>query len=131
LSLLAVERGTQAATNTKENIMKSNLTPALWRRITATALGAGAIAVGAMAMGAPTANALTFQENCIANPGSYGAGADRGEYSTHRYLNDRYEDCKLFDANGIHLGTYSVPNYNFFGKPAGPTQVSPPPLSRG
>jgi len=112
--------------------MKSTFTPALWRRITATALGAGAIAVGAMAMGAPTANAApTFQENCTTRPGMYDASAVRGEYSTRRYLNDRYEDCKLFDANGRHVGTWSVPNYNYFGKPAGPTQVSPPPLSRG
>lgn len=37
--------------------MTTNTTPALWRRITATAIGAGAIAVGAMAVGAPTAGA--------------------------------------------------------------------------
>jgi hypothetical protein len=33
--------------------MTSNTTPALWRRITVTAIGASAIAVGVMAMSAP------------------------------------------------------------------------------
>lgn len=110
--------------------MNTHTTPALWRRITATAIGAGAIAVGAMAMSAP-ANAQTFQQSCINNPAAYAAGAVRGEYSTSRYGNDRYENCKVFDAAGRHLGTYSVPNYGYYTtKAPSVPQVSPPPLQK-
>jgi hypothetical protein len=93
--------------------MTSNTTPALWRRITATAIGAGAIAVGAMAMSAP-ANAATFQQTCINNPGAYAAGAVRGVYSTQKVGLDRYEICKVYDANNKLLGTTNVPNYGYY-----------------
>jgi hypothetical protein len=103
--------------------MNTNLT---WRRITTTALGAGAIAVGALAMGAPAANALTFEQSCTTQPGAYARGAVLGVYSTARRGNDRDEICKVYDVNSALLGTTYQTNYNFFGKPAGPTQVAPP-----
>jgi hypothetical protein len=106
--------------------MAGNTTPAVWRRITATAIGAGAIAVGAMAMSAP-ANAATFQQTCINNPGAYGAGAVRGVYSTQKVGLDRYEICKVYDANNKLLGTMNVPNYGYYNlkvqQPSGADQV--------
>jgi hypothetical protein len=94
-------------------MMTSNTTRALWHRITATAIGAGAIAVSAMALSAP-ANAATFQETCINNPGAYAAGAVRGVYSTQKVGVDRYEICKVYDANNKLLGTMNVPNYGYY-----------------
>jgi hypothetical protein len=124
-SLLAGERGTYAATNTKEITMKTTLTPALWRRITASALGAGAIAVGALAMGAPAANAATFHETCINSPGAYAAGAVRGVYDTWRYGDDRYERCKVYDPADRLLGTVNNPNYGWYLNPKN-TRIAPP-----
>jgi hypothetical protein len=101
----------------KENIMTSNTTPALWRRITATAIGASAIAVGAMAL-APGAQADTFQHHCTTAPQDYATGAVLGVYSTQKVGVDRYEICKMYDANNKLLGTMNVPNYGYYNRKA-------------
>ena len=111
--------------------MSTNTTPALWRRITASAIGASAIAVGALAMGTPTASAATFQESCINNPGAYAAGAVRGVYDTWRYGNDRYERCKVYDPNGKLLGEANNPNYGFYFKKPLVTRIPSPPQQQG
>ncbi|TPG35211.1 hypothetical protein [Mycolicibacterium hodleri] len=83
------------------------------RRLTTVALGAGAVAIGALAMGAP-ANADTFQHSCETNPGAYAAGAVKGVFSTQRSGLDLEQICKVYDANGKHLGTMYSPIYGFF-----------------
>jgi hypothetical protein len=111
------------ATSLKENIMTSN-------RITAAAklvVAAGAIAVGAMAF-APGAQAETFEHSCTTNPGAYATNAVRGEYSTQRIGNDRYEICKVYDVGNRLLGTTNVPNYGYYNsvKPNRPEQAQVP-----
>jgi hypothetical protein len=113
-------------TQAKENTMTSNTTPAVWRRITATAIGASAIAVGAMAMSAP-ANAETFEHSCTTNPGAYATGAVIGAYHTERRGNDRDEVCKVYTAAYKLLGTMTKTDYGYYSvtvqRPPGADQV--------
>jgi hypothetical protein len=100
-------------TQAKENTMTSNTTPALWRRITATAIGASAIAVGAMAMSAP-ANAETFEHSCTTNPGAYATNATIGAYHTERRGADRDQICKVYTAAYQLLGTTTHTDYGYY-----------------
>ena len=112
--------------------MKTNTTPALWRRITATAIGASAIAVGALAMGAPTANALTFEQSCTTQPGAYAAGAVLGVFSAVRNGNNRDETCKVYDAANKHLGTIHETKYDYYwSKKPVVTRIPSPPQQQG
>src|SRR5436853_843055 len=111
-----------------ENIVTSNTTPAIWRRITATAIGASAIAFGAMALSAP-ANAETFEHSCTTNPAAYGPGAVVGAYHVERRGADRDEVCKVYTAGPIYklLGTMTKTDYGYYNLhvqlPAGADQV--------
>ena len=106
--------------------MTSITTPALWRRITATAIGASAIAVGAMAMSA-TANAETFEHSCTTNPGAYATGATIGAFHTERRGVDRDQICKVYTADYKLLGTTTHTDYGYYKLtvqlPAGADQV--------
>jgi hypothetical protein len=115
--LLASQRSSPgAATKAKENNMTSNTTPALWRRITVSAVGAGAIAIGAMAMSAP-ANAETFEHSCTTNPGAYATGATIGAYHIERRGVDRDQVCKVYTAAYKLLGTTTHTDYGWYSVP--------------
>jgi len=77
---------------------------------------ATAIAIGALAL-SPAAQAETFEHSCTTNPGAYATNAVRGEYSTQRIGQDRYEICKVYDAGNRLLGTTNVPNYGYYNSP--------------
>ncbi|MFE3291268.1 hypothetical protein [Rhodococcus sp. NPDC059234] len=82
-------------------------------------LSAGAIAFAAFS---PAAQADTFEHTCTTNPGAYGTGAVRGDYSTIRQGDDRDEFCAVYDQNGRPLGRYSVTDHGYYAK----TAVAPP-----
>ena len=93
-----------------------------------TALAAGAIAVGLIGITAPTANAQTFQQSCVQNPGAYAAGATRGEWGFERHGNDRHQFCATYDRNGNKLGVaWAYPDYGWYLKHADVPKA--PPLS--
>ena len=96
--------------------MASNTTPALWRRITATAVGAGAIAVVAMTMSAP-ANAETFEHSCTTNLGAYATNAVIGAYHIERRGADRDQVCKVYTAAYKLLGTTTHTDYGWYNVP--------------
>ena len=106
--------------------MSSNTTPALWRRITATAIGASAIAVGAMALSAP-ANAETFEHSCTTNPGAYAANAVSGVFHTERRGVDRDQICQVYDTAHKLMGTMIHTDYGYYNykvqQPPGADQV--------
>jgi hypothetical protein len=84
--------------------MKSdNNNTTVWRRITATALGAGAIAVGAMALGAPAAQAspanipaAQFKQNCLSTSVP---STQRVEYKVFRVESDLHQVCTIYSGN--------------------------------
>ena len=95
--------------------MTSNTTHTLFRRITATAIGASAIAVGALAF-APGAQAETFEHSCTTNPGAYATGATIGAYHVERRGVDRDQICKVYTANYTLLGTMTHTDYGYYQK---------------
>lgn len=103
----------------------ANTTASRWRKTAASVLIAAAAAVGTMAVTAPAAQAATFQDTCVAHPGSYASGAVLGVYATKRIGNDREESCKVYDARNKLLGTTYQTNYGFYSKPQTPVQRHP------
>lgn len=98
-----------------------------FRQHAATALAAGAMAVGALALTAPVAQAQSFAQSCVTNPGAYASGAVKGVYHTERRGNDRDQICKVYDAANKLLGTTTKTDYNYYVKHV---EVLPvPPLS--
>jgi hypothetical protein len=84
-------------------MMKSENNTAVWRRITATALGAGAIAVGAMVLGAPAAQAspthipaAQFKQNCLSTSVP---STQRVEYRMFRVNSDLHQVCTIYGGN--------------------------------
>ena len=81
--------------------MKSDNNNTVWRRITVTALGAGAIAVGAMALGAPAAQATNipaaqFKQQCINWPFEPGS-IEHAEYKESRVGSDLHQICNIWE----------------------------------
>ena len=107
--------------------MTSNNSNTVWRRITATALGAGAIAVGAMVLGAPAAQADSqfdgFKVECVQHPQDLSGlpNAATGVYSelrtndgvhANRFGSQLDQICKFYDRRGTYLTSYTRETYD-------------------
>ena len=82
---------------------RGNNNTTVWRRITVTALGAGAIAVGTMALGAPAAQAsptnipaAQFKQNCLSTSVP---STQRVEYKVFRVNSDLHQVCTIYNGN--------------------------------
>jgi hypothetical protein len=106
--------------------MKKN-NNAVWRRFTATALGAGAIAVGAMVLGAPAAQADyqfdQFKDLCIHQPQTLDGRPDAasGSYSElrttdgvhpSRFGSQLDQICRFYDQTGKYLNSATRETYD-------------------
>jgi hypothetical protein len=72
------------------------------------------MSVGALALTAPTAQAHTFEYDCVTTHAEVEPGAVRAVYSTERVGDDRVEYCAYFDANGKRLWRHSTDNKGFY-----------------